>query len=285
MKNVIHSIVVKDGKYIVMPNYVYGEDDAKWGNLAHPDPLGNDGVGDTQQQYPHGTKFVNGDRRFRYVYVSAVDAQDRTNIGLYNIAESATGTTAKATWGSVGGAVGDTVATLVTTNFVDTTPAEDDFAGGWFQPPYPQPYSSFEVLHSTTAAGGQVVGEVDITLDHGLLNTVAASTAYAELHYSEYVNVARGWSGEYGAFASVVGVTLVISEATSWQWVQTYGPCFMSMDGAVGGENNEHLVGFGTGGSVYLHDSYANMQIAGYMLPSRGSATSATTLVFLTLKV
>lgn len=286
MKNVIHSIVVKDGKYIVMPNYVYGEDGAKWGNLAHPNPLANSGVGDPQQQYPHGTKFVNGDRRFRYVYIHTVDAQDKTGLGLFNISESATGSTANITWGSVGSAVGDTVVGLVTTGFDDTDPDEDAFAGGWLVPPYPQPYGSFEVLHSTNNAGARVSGEIDLTLDYAISNTVAAGTNYGELNFSEYIKVARGWAGEYGGWATVVGVTLVISEASTWQWLQTYGPCYMSMDGAVGASIDENLVHFGRGGAVYLAHSagYENRQQAGYMIPGRLSSQTATSLVFLTLK-
>jgi len=282
--SVIHSLVQRDGKYIVLPVWVSG--DTKYGNLAHPNPLANSGVGDAAQQYPHGTKFVCGERTFYYVYVSAVCAYDKTNIGLYNISESATGTTANYTSGSVGWAVGDTVVGLTTTNFVDTTPAEDDFAGGWLHPPYPDPYGSFQVLHSTTASGGVVAGEVDLTLDYPLNNTVAAGTTYGELNYSEYIKVARGWQGEYGHWASVVGVTLVISEASTWQWVQTWGPCYLMMDGAVGGSNDESLVHFGIGGSGYLAHAggYENQEHAGYIIPSRGSATTATSLVCLQMK-
>ncbi len=281
-----HDIRCVDGKYIQMPVWVSGEDSANiWGNLAIPNPLANTGVGDTQQQYPHGTKFVCGDRSFRYVYVSAVDTSGKSQIGLYNISESATGTTANITWGSVGSVPGDTVVGLVTTGFVDATPAVDDFAGGWLVPPYPDPYGTFQVLSSTTATGARVSGEVDLTLDYGLVNTVAAGTNYGILNYSEYVKVARGWAGEYGHFAPVVGVSLIDSIASTWQWVQTWGPCYMSMDGAVGGENDQRLVGFGAGGSVYLHDSYPNKQIAGYLMPSTGSATTASSLIFLTMKL
>lgn len=281
-----HDIRCVDGKYIQMPVWVTGEaSEGIWGNLALPNPLANSGVGDTAQKYPHGTRFVCGDRTFRYVYVSTVDAQDRTGIGLNNISESATGATANITWGAVGSVPGDEIVGLVTTGFVDTTPDEDDFAGGWLVPPYPQPYGSFMVIHSTLSTeGARTAGEIDLTLDYPLINTVAAGTNYGELNYSEYVNVARGWSGEYGKFASYVGVTLVISEAGTWQWVQTYGPCYMSMDGAVGGSDDERLVSFGAGGSVYLHASYHNKQIAGYILPSTGVAGTASSLIFLQLK-
>ena len=77
---VIHSLVQKDGKYIVLPSWVSG--DTKYGNLAHPNPLANSGVGDTQQQYPHGTKFVNGIRTFFYGKCGNVATAGYANLGL-----------------------------------------------------------------------------------------------------------------------------------------------------------------------------------------------------------
>lgn len=281
---VIHSLVQKDGKYIVLPNWVSG--DTKYGNLAHPNPLANTGVGDTQQGYPHGTKFVCGPRTFYYAKVGTVDASGKANIGLYNISESVTGATANITWGSVGSVPGDTVVGLVTTGFADTDPAEDAFAGGWLIPPYPDPYGTFEVLHSTTNTGARVSGEVDLTLDYGLVNTVPADRNYGELNFSQYINLGRGWAGDYGNWATVVGITLIDSIANTWQWVQTWGPCYVLVDAAMGDGPHKQMACFGDGGAVYLHDTYGDHQHAGYLLPSTsldsgGVTYTASTLFFL----
>lgn len=57
---VIHKIIVKDGKYIVLPPWVEGG--AGYGKLAHPDVYTPEG----QQQYPVDTIYRDGFRTFVY---------------------------------------------------------------------------------------------------------------------------------------------------------------------------------------------------------------------------
>lgn len=274
---IIHSIVQKDGKYIVLPVWVSG--DTQYGNLAHPNPHANSSVGDTAQLYPHGTKFVDGERTFMYGYMHTADTSGKSNIGVYNINESATGTTASATWGATAGVAGDTTVYISTANFVDTTPAVDDFAGGWLQT-CTNPYGSYRILGNSLASA-TTADEIDFYLDYGLAEAVTAAVAYVQIDYSQYTKFGRGWLGEYGAFCTVPGVTLIDSISSTWQWVQSWGPCYMSLDEAIGDADHRQSCIFGTGGSISIHTTNEIRQYAGFLMPSAGVATTMNNLIFL----
>lgn len=269
---VIHSLVQKDGKYIVLPVWVSG--DTKYGNLAHPNPHANSSVGDVQQGYPHGTKFVDGDRRFYYGYCYSVYEANKANYGMFNLNEQDT-----CNFSATAGVAGDTIVGVVASTLdVDTTPDEDDFAGGWFLP-RTNPYSSFRVLHSTTYTGGRTNGEVDLTLDYGLVEAVTASVASCYLNRSEFTKMGSKWS-QTADFATCPGVTLIDPIASTWQWVQSWGPCYVvAYNEEIGATVNTHQCVFHDDGSIRKHSGSTDRQLAGYMYPSSSASYSSTWLI------
>src|SRR4030066_783662 len=80
-----HDIRSNNGRYIQMPVWHAGEPIDVWGKLAIPNPHANSSVGDTTQHYPHGTRFVDGDRTFYYGYVSVVYTANKANLLMFNI--------------------------------------------------------------------------------------------------------------------------------------------------------------------------------------------------------
>lgn len=271
-----HDIRSFNGRYIQMPGWFSGEPDTVWGNLRIPNPCANSSIGDVNQLYPIGTKFVDFERTFFYGFVNDVGTANKANIGMFNKNEQDT-----CTWGATAGIKGDeVVGILASTLDVDTTPAVDFFAGGWFMP-RTNPYGSYRVLASTTETGGRTSGEVDLTLDRGLIEAVTASVASCFLNRNEYKKLSQQWGlGLY--YATCPGVTLVDPIASTWQWVQSWGPCYVvPMNEEIGAVNQAHQCYFHIDGSVTLitvSPTQSN-QIAGYMLPSSGSSTSSTWLI------
>ena len=217
-----HDIRSNGGRYIQMPVWISGEPDDVWGKLAIPNPQANSSVGDTSQLYPHGTKFVDGDRTFFYAYCSIVYTANKANLLMFNVSQANS-----ITWGATAGVAGDTkVGILASTLDDDTTPAEDYYAGGWLLP-RTNPYSSYRVIKSSEVSD-TVSGEVDLTLDNGLVEAVSASQGSCFLNRSQYKAIAQDWAGgSYGAYGTSPGVTLIDPIAATWMWVQAWGPCYV----------------------------------------------------------
>lgn len=212
-----------NGKYMQMPVWFSGEPDNVWGNLDHPNPHARSSAGDTTQLYPVGAKFVDGDRVFFYGYVHTVYTANKANLCMFNISQADA-----ITWGATAGVAGDTVVgILASTLDVSQTPVRDYYAGGWLLP-RTNPYSSYRILASTTATGARTSGEVDLTIDYGLVEAVTASQGSCFLNTSEYKKLCQDWAGgSYGAYATSPGVTLIDPIASTWQWIQAWGPCYV----------------------------------------------------------
>lgn len=273
---VIQSFVPNNGRYVVLPVWVRG--DTKYGNLSIPNPHANSSVGDAQQQYPHGTKFVDGDRVFFYGYMHTVYTANKANIGIFNINESASGA-GTVTWGATAGVAGDTKVGIVASGLTDTTPAKDDFAGGWLLP-RTNPYSSYRVIASSIS-GKTTSGEVDLYLDHGLVEAVSASQGSCFLNFSEWKKLAQHWAGGLD-YATCVGVTLIDPIASTWQWMQAWGPCYVvPYNEEIGAVVNVHGCVFHIDGTIKVETrtTTAFRQLAGYMLNSSGSGSTSTWLI------
>jgi len=271
-----HDIRSVDGKYIQMPRWISGEPDDVWGKLAFPNPHANSSVGDARQLYPVGTKFVDADRTFFYGYMHTVYTANKANLGVFNLNEMDT-----ATWGATAGVAGDTVVgILASTLDVSATPSRDDYAGGWLCP-RTNPYSSYPIIASTTATGGRTSGEVDLTLAYGLVEAVSASVASCFLNMSEFKKLAQHWAGGIN-YATCPGVTLIDPIASTWQWIQSWGPCYVvPYNEEIGAVALSHTCFFHIDGTIRLVTltPTASQQIAGYMLPSSGSSFGSTWLI------
>lgn len=261
MQQVIHSIVVKDGKYIVMPVWYSGE--PYWGKLVHPDPY----VLDAQQQYPVGTKFVDGDRRFHYGYCHAkASATGRAMGGMKNLAE-AQAITAKA----VIHAVGETEIVLV-----DNTSTLNQWAGGYFMPRV-HPYSTLRVLSNTAHDGTNVT----LTLERGLL-TAMASGEDGFLNQNKYSKLGCELPNAGRDDTSSMGVNLVEAEAGKWLWIQTWGPVYLSGgDELLGASADARMGFFHQDGTLYSPADPSLLQPAGYAINQSG--TTATWYIQLQL--
>lgn len=274
MKQIIQSLVAKDGKYIVLPVWVSGE--KGYGNLVHPNPFANSAVGDTQQQYPHGTKFVDSDRTFFYGKIYDVYTAGKAGVGVFNKNEMDT-----VTFGATAGVAGDTViGVLANTMDVDTTPEEDFFAGGWFMP-MANPTHTYRILASTTYTGGRTNGEVDLTLDYGLATSISAGTGGCYLNRSEWTKLSQQWAGGFD-YATCPGVTPIDCIASTWQWLQSWGPCHViPYNDEIGGTVNVHGCVFHIDGSIRVETRSPTTfrQLAGYMINSSGVSSSLTWLI------
>jgi hypothetical protein len=273
-----HDLRCVNGRYIQMPVWISGESSAEiWGNLDIPNPHANSSVGDTTQKYPIGTKFVDGDRTFFYGYMHTVYTATKANIGVFNMNEAN-----DCTFSATAGVAGDTIVGVVASTLdVSTTPSVDDYAGGWFMP-RTNPYSSYRVLHSTTATGGRTSGDVDLTIDFGLIEAVEASQGNCFLNMSEYSKLQQDWAGgAMGAIATCPGVTLIDPIASTYQWVQAWGPCYVvPYNDEIGAAGNRDAF-FHIDGSIKVETraSGAMSQRAGYMLNCASTSNTATWLI------
>lgn len=268
-----HDIRVVDGRYIQMPVWFRGEPDRAWGNLTLPNPHANSSVGETVQQYPLGTKYVDGDRTFFYGYVSVVYTANKANIGMFNLNKDDV-----VTWGATAGVAADTKIGVLANTLTDgATPSADDYAGGWLMP-RTNPYSSYRVVKSS-AADATTSGEVDIYIDHGLVEAVTLSQGSCYLCKSPWGKLYQHWAGGLD-YVTCVGATLIDPIASTWQWVQSYGPAFLvPYNDQLGATANVHHGAWHIDGSIEKLSEATDRQLAGYMLPNRATQTTATWLI------
>lgn len=269
-------IVMHDAKYVVLPVWVRGQESFR--KLDIPNPHANSSVGDTTQGYPFGTKFVDGDRTFHYGYTGLVYTANKANIGMFNFNEAD-----GITWGATAGLAGDTEIGILASGLADTTPAINDFAGGWLLP-RTNPYSSYRVLASSIS-GFTVSGEVDLHLDYGLVEGVTASQGSCFLNKNRYTNMAQHWAGGID-YAPVVGVTLIDPIALTWQWVQTWGPCYVvPYNEEIGASTGDHDAFFHIDGTIKVETraTGALHTRAGTLYNSSGSGTTSSWLILLQL--
>ncbi|KKN74196.1 hypothetical protein LCGC14_0392820 [marine sediment metagenome] len=271
-----HDIRANNGKYIVMPPHKLGQ--SGWGNLAIPNTTSPGG--DTAAVYPVNTKFVDFDRSFIYGYVSGVDESTKANIGLFN-----SGRQEVITWGATAGVLGDTkVGILANTLDVETTAAANIFAGGYLMP-RTNPYSDYRIISNTKYDEGRVTGEMDIVIEDGLTAAVTASQASCYLDKNPFLTMWQHW-GHAVESQSVVGVTLIIATASTYQWVQTFGPVHIPSDEVLGSGSyirDGFFAGDGSilGATTAILRQYAGPAISG---GTNASAFQMTWLVKLQLE-
>ena len=258
-----HDIRSVNGKYIMMPPWKEGQ--AGWGNLSIPNTT-LDG-GDTAQQYPVNAKFVDFDRTHIYGYCnSRGEASVKANIGLFNQNKLET-----VGFSATAGAVGDTLVGVVGGDLDDNTSAAANiFAGGYFMP-RTNPYSCYRVVKNTAYLSGRVATEMDLTIEDGLTAIVAASVASCFLNRNPYTKMRHQWGGAAAYRLQVVGVTLIDPTASTYQWVQTWGPVHIPGNENPGSANSlqqayfhiDGSVGGGTQGDI---DATFQPQLAGYVI-------------------
>lgn len=242
----LHTIISKDGKYIVLPVWVSGQEDLI--NLAHPDPYVTDAI----QKYPIGTKFVDGDRVFHYGYCNDNSSVGgRAMGGMMNVA------VAKAiTADAVIHAIEETEIVIE-----DTTSVVDQWAGGYFMPRV-HPYSSYRVISNTVSDGEHMT----LTLERGLL-TAMTSGEDGFLNQNPYSKLSCQLPNAGKADTSAMGVNLVLAVAGTWMWVQTWGPCYISGgDELLGSGDTLREAYFHQDGTLMCPAAFGQTQRAGYAI-------------------
>ena len=159
---------------------------------------------------------------------------------------------------------------------VDSTSAVNLYAGGYYMPRV-HPYSSHRILSSTANDGTNVT----LTLERGLL-TELASGGRGFLNQHPYSKLSCQLPNAGDTFTSAMGVNLVTAVASTYLWVQSWGPCFISGgDELLGKAATIRTATFHQDGTLHAAlDSEDEFQLAGYAIP-KSSTSLSTWFVYL----
>lgn len=246
-------------KPVNFPNLVAGE--LRVGNV--PADYGVYGTG-TVQKFELGTRYRIGDQVFRYAKAGAAL---KGGYGAFNYSQFL-----QIDAGTLGGvAIGDT--TVKFTVDVGTTPiARNQLVGGYFcQPDATNPQFRKIIGQKGSGATGAVI---KLMLDGPITRTMV-TTSFMEILPNPYYDV-RHNAGEMG---SVMGVPTTVIAASSYGWLQTWGPCWVTPTavGIGGGVNDRTVIFVGNGAIVQTSDKTWGEtdahQIAGFII-ERTQATA-----------
>lgn len=264
-----HDIRSVNGKFILMPPWKEGQ--SGWGNLGIPNPLS--AGGDTAQKYPVNTRFVDFDREWLYGYTESASSSAKANLGLFN-----TNVEEVVTMGSTAGAINDTrISILTNTLDSETTAAANIFAGGYFMP-RTNPYANYRIVsNSAYNLGTESTSHMDVIIEEpGLSAVTTASQASCMLDRNPYTALRCEWAAGNSSM-SVVGVTLILPIASTYQWVQVVGPCMLMGDEAAGKAAYLRTIWWHIDGSVVAtgqgtHTDSHQPVVAGYLLDTTSSS-------------
>jgi len=283
MNKVIHKLIVKDGRYIQLPPGVEGQEIT---NLEIPNTFASS----TVQKYPLGTRFVIGDRVYRYCKASG----DVTPYwGCYKPKKSndvaiapTQSTVIDPETGVAAGAVGsyfvsvtiDTEIGVLTSGVL----AKNELAGGYIvvgngANQYPQ--MRLIVSHPALTSTG---GTLTLKLDMPLLTAVAAGTTTIELIESPFYNVKADGLGN--GYVSFIGMPACQAVSGEFFWVQTWGVCWITSNSNTCNSVGDRTIVFVANGSVVSSDDVtleSGFQIAGVALDMSGSGASNAPFVLL----
>ena len=273
---VIQSLVNKDGARIEMPAWFQGSD--KWGNLAHPNVY----VADSARQYPEGTKYVEGNRKFRYVKyvgkqtastwiyssIGATNGDDCMGRFLFNASYAATYASTY-TYGLTGTKIVE-VDTLLTT----VEKANNFYSGGWVSGKDTAPSDArffFRRIVAHDYSAAKTVGGSDktlvgtLTVDQNLVNTFTAMALSLTANPFKRI-VWREGDGD-ALYGMASGACMVNNPTVNyWVWVQTAGPCGCLHIGADFGGAEEREVSYflRADGSVHISLGQTGYGDSGY---------------------
>lgn len=290
MNGFIQSLINKGGARIEMPAWFQGEQG--FGNLAHPNVYGED----AQQKYPAGTKYFEGERRFRYSkYVGKSDPEIHTALDA-TVGDDLLGKflfpigfpvvySSTYTYGLTG-----TKIVEVDTATLAIEKNANYYSGGWVNGKDTAPSDArmfFRRIVAMDYSTPKVVGGSEktlvmtLTVDQDLVNTFTAMTLSLvpnPFKRSVWQSFHNGWSYNASHGASMRNNPAV----NSWIWLQDLGPMGTSHiggDGYAGAEQSEiklKVLGDGSVGHLWDQtDKYPTHQIAGYLLPNAITETGS----------
>ena len=276
-----HDVRVVNGKTLYLPPFIDNQEG--WANLKLPDLS----LADTVQQYPIGTRFVDGDNAYRYAKAVGTTRQDllcsfqsKQAVGYCTIAANALQYASRV--------VIDVAATDGVSG--DGAIVADELAGGYI------------LIFDATSSGGapQVLlvksntvttgaGEMTIDFDGKLQNALVADTDHAEVIASPYSRVSNV-SAKNNEYAKV-GRPTVIATSGQWLWLQTWGVCFLSPQTDVGvnsggsGAGNNYAIVARHDGSLdtllYSDVTHDQGQIVGSVLACGADGAQGAPFVYL----
>jgi hypothetical protein len=268
-------LIAYNGKYIILPPGMEGQD---LPNLEIPETLAES---DTQL-YPLGTKFVCGDRVYRYALASGTCY---SQMGAYKnkktntVAVAPTQATGAGTAGSYTVSVTiDTEIGVLTTGVLSA----NELAGGYIvigNGSGQSPQMRYIVSHPKLTTAG---GTLTLTLDMPLVAAVTAATTTIELMECPFYNLAADGSG--GDYVTYIGVPAVGTTSGHYFWLQTQGPCWItSNSNTCDSAGDRTIVWVGNGSVVSSNDITveSGIGIAGVALDASGSAASNAPFVWL----
>jgi len=259
---VIHSLVAKDGKYIVMPAYKGGQ--AGWGNLAHPNVYSESVI----QEYPIGTKFVDDDRIWRYVKAGNTCTRGRL-LQSYN--RFSDGTNVEYAVVPTAGVVGDDHIHFTAVGTV----TENMFAGGYAILQSGRLMYRIQEHDAVTALAAGTV-----TIDGTLRNAITALSHYVQLMRDIYSNVQYLSSGATAGWGTGVCVGHHTITSGSYAFGQTWGPCMVAGTDNYGANVGERLLVMGHDGASILqteHDETYDYQNIGPIIAYTGDGDGTGT--------
>lgn len=237
---------------------------------------------DTEQQYPLGTIFRDGDRSYRYAYASG---DVKPYWGVYKPKKSNTNAVAP-TQATGAGAIGSlTVTVTIDTEIgVLTTGvlSENELAGGYVvigngSNQYPQTRQI--VSHVALATTG---GSLTLTLDRPLGVAVTAATTRIELIECPYYCVKADGLGT--GYESYIGVAACVASSGQYFWVQTWGPVWITSDGNTCDSVGDRTLVWQSNGSVVSSNDVtmeSGFLVAGFALDMSSVGGSNAPFVFL----
>ncbi len=288
MKNSNHKLIVQDGKYLVLPPGVGSQGD--YDNLDIPETWATS----TVQQYPLGTKFVDGDRVYRYCYANgdcdpewgAYKAK-KTNTCAVAPTQATAAAQALAYPGETlaAGVVGskyvtvtiDTEIGILTTGALSV----NELAGGYVvigNGSSQHPQMRLIVSHPALAA----TGSLTLKLDMPLLTAVTAASTYIELMESPFYCIKADGSG--GDYVTFIGIPACEASSGEYFWVQTWGVCWITSNSATCDSARDRTIVFVGNGSVESSNDETmedGFQIAGVALDKSASGSANAPMVYL----
>lgn len=132
--------------------------------------------------------------------------------------------------------------------------------------------------NTVVASGG---GEMTLTVDAPLNIATVVDVTHAECMASPYSDVRNLTTG----LRSVIGIPTVPATASTYTWLQTWGPCWVAPQGEVGDAAHDAQVVFRHDGSIDEHDysdAYVTkQQHAGFIMSHATAGTQGAPFIFL----
>ena len=264
-----HDLRVVNGRTIYIPGYAQNQ--KGYGNLALPDLS----VADTVQGYPLGTKYVDGERVFKYAKFAgtvnpdfgAMNTQYQP-IGFSSI-QAVTVQYATEFYFTMGGSAG---------HASDGALAINELAGGYaviFDA------TGKAINRQIVSNAAQTGGGTTLVVVSDPIPVALTTSDSVELIASPYRNVTASTSNSYG----VVGLPELIYTSGEFGWLQTWGPRWVAPQAAVGSGSNNDICIFRHDGSIdeldYSDAANSKGQIAGYVMCWPAAGTQGAPFIYL----